>query len=80
MAQKKETSAIAGVAAEERVFIASQWQLIRWKFLRHRVAVAALVILGMFYFGAAFAEFVAPYDARQHDQYRVLQNPSAWQP
>lgn len=75
MAQTKETSAIAGVAAEERVFIASQWQLIRWKFLRHRVAVAALVILSMFYLGATFAEFVAPYDARQHDQYRVLQNP-----
>ena len=61
--------------AEERLFVASQWQLIRWKFLRHRVAVAALIVLGMFYLGAFLAEFVAPYDGRLHDQERVLQPP-----
>ena len=65
----------AAAPAEERLFVASQWQLIRWKFLRHRVAVAALVVLGAFYFGAFFAEFVAPYDGRLHDQERVLQPP-----
>ncbi|MCY4378049.1 MAG: hypothetical protein OXC31_30175, partial [Spirochaetaceae bacterium] len=61
--------------SEERLFVASQWQLIRWKFLRHRVAVAALGVLGLFYMGAFFAEFVAPYAPRLVDQDRILQPP-----
>ena len=61
--------------SEERLFVASQWQLIRWKFLRHRVAVAALGVLGLFYMGAFFAEFIAPYDPRLVDQDRILQPP-----
>ncbi len=47
-----------------RIARASQWQLIKWKFLRHRLAVAALIILIFFYFGVVFAEFAAPYDPR----------------
>ena len=65
----------AAAPSEERLFVASQWQLIRWKFVRHRVAVAALIVLGAFYLGAFFAEFAAPYDGRLHDQERVLQPP-----
>ena len=65
----------AAAPAEERLFVASQWQLIRWKFARHRVAVAALIVLSIFYLAAFFAEFVAPYDPRLHDVDRVLQPP-----
>ena len=49
----------------EREQVSSQWRLIRIRFLRHRVAVAALVLLGIFYLGVLFAEFVAPHDPRQ---------------
>jgi peptide/nickel transport system permease protein len=38
----------------------SQWQLIRLRFSRHRLAVAALYLLGVLYSMAFFAEFVAP--------------------
>jgi peptide/nickel transport system permease protein len=51
----------------EDVSVATQWQLIRWKFIRHRVAVAALIIIIIFYLGALFAEFLSPYDPTHHD-------------
>jgi peptide/nickel transport system permease protein len=51
----------------EDVSVATQWQLIRWKFIRHRVAVAALIIIIIFYLGALFAEFLSPYDPAHHD-------------
>ena len=49
----------------EKLYVASQWQLIRWKFLKHKLAVAALVILAMFYLTVVFAEIISPYDPRQ---------------
>lgn len=39
----------------------SQWQLIRRRFVKHRLAVAALYLLIVLYIIAAFAEVVAPY-------------------
>ena len=54
-------AAPAGAPAQ-RLLVASQWQLIRWRFVKHRLAVAALVVLALFYLAGIFAEFVAPYD------------------
>jgi peptide/nickel transport system permease protein len=45
----------------EEFYRASQWQLVWWKFRRHRLAQLAMVILGLFYFIALFAEFLSPY-------------------
>ena len=47
---------------EERIYVASHWQLMWWRFRRHKMAVLSAVLLGAFYFVALFAEFVAPYD------------------
>ncbi len=56
------------VPPESSVFSsASQWQLIRWRFLKHRVAVIALGVLSLLYVCAMFAEFVAPYNPRSTD-------------
>ena len=60
----------------DRLLVASQWQLIRWKFLRHKLAVGALVALGLLYFGAIFAEFVAPMDPTQINGKRKLCPPT----
>jgi peptide/nickel transport system permease protein len=46
----------------EEFYRASQWQLVWWKFRRHRLAQLAMVVLGIFYFVALFAEFLTPYD------------------
>ena len=59
---------------EERYVVASQWQLIAWRFFRHKLAVVALVILGIFYLVVIFAEFVAPYDP-YHNDARYLHAP-----
>jgi peptide/nickel transport system permease protein len=49
-------------SADERPAAAmSQWQLIRRRFAKHKLAVAALYVLVLLYGIAAFAEIVAPY-------------------
>ncbi|MDT8391427.1 MAG: ABC transporter permease [Lentisphaeria bacterium] len=50
-------------AAEESVTIGelSQWQLVRMRFRRHKLAVVALYALGAMYLIAVFAGVVAPY-------------------
>ena len=53
--------------AEEETAVATPWQMIRWKFVRHRVAVFSLGVLAMFYLCALFAEFVAPYSPIHYD-------------
>ncbi|MBX3000317.1 MAG: ABC transporter permease [Caldilineaceae bacterium] len=52
---------------EEKVALATPWQLMRWKFMRHRVAVLALGVLVLFYLIVIFAEFVAPYSPTRYD-------------
>jgi peptide/nickel transport system permease protein len=60
----------------EGLFTASQWQLMRWRFMKHRVAVISLVVLVLFYLIAAFCEFVAPYSASRYSAKYVLAPPS----
>ena len=47
--------------SDQQFLIASQWQLIRWRFTAHKLAMVSLIVLGVFYFAVIFAEFVAPY-------------------
>lgn len=60
---------------KEKFLVASQWQLIRWKFMRHRVAVLSLIVLTLFYLFAIFAEFFAPYRSDAYDVDYVLAPP-----
>lgn len=48
--------------AEEKIFYATQWQLMWLKFKKHRIAMAAGIIIIFMYLVAIFAPFVAPYD------------------
>jgi len=41
--------------------VASQWQLMWWKFRKHKLAMIAGVVLVALYFLAIFCEFFAPY-------------------
>jgi len=49
--------------ADERFYYATQWELIWWRFRKHRLAALATILLGMLYLVAIFAEFLAPYTA-----------------
>lgn len=46
----------------ERIFVATQWQLMWWRFRRHKLALASAVIVILFYLVAIFCEFLAPYN------------------
>ena len=53
---------------DDRVVVASQWQLIRWKFSRHRMAIVWLIVLVLYYLAAIFPEFISPYDPYEYDE------------
>ena len=62
MAQESAaTQLAAGMAIEdeEEVFVASQWQLMWWRFRKHKAAVVALVVVLLIYTMALGAEFLA---------------------
>lgn len=55
----------------EKIFLASQWQLIWWKFKKHRLAVFGGYVLIILYILAIFCEFIAPYDPwRRFEEYK----------
>ena len=62
--------------SEEEIYTASQWQLMWWRFRKHKLAMISLVVLVVFYFVAIFCEFVAPYDPRAYDAGYRLAPPS----
>lgn len=47
---------------DERRYVASQWQLMWWKFRKHRLAKASGALLILIYLCAIFCEFLAPYN------------------
>ncbi len=48
--------------AGEKVYVAPPWKLMWWRFRKHKMAMISAVLLIVFYFVAAFCEFVGPYD------------------
>jgi peptide/nickel transport system permease protein len=50
-----------------KYFTASQWQLVRWRFIQHRAAVIGATVLSIMMFIGVFAEFFAPYSATTRD-------------
>ncbi len=60
--------------AQERVYLASQFKLMWWKFKRHKVAVVSGLFLLFLYFSILICELIAPYalDSR-HSKYILMQ-------
>jgi peptide/nickel transport system permease protein len=56
---------ILGASEEEKIFVATQWQLMWWKFRKHRMAMFSGVIILLLYTIAIFCEFVGPYDPNE---------------
>lgn len=50
-----------------RYYTATQYQLIWWRFRKHRLALIGSVILGLFLIVVVFAEFLAPYGTQSRD-------------
>jgi len=49
----------------EKVYVATPWKLMWWRFRKHKMAMVFSVVLIVLYFVAIFSEFVAPYDPAQ---------------
>jgi peptide/nickel transport system permease protein len=52
---------------EAKLYVASQWQLMWWRFRKHRAAVISGVIVILMYIVAAIPEFLAPHSPYRYD-------------
>ncbi len=52
---------------DEEVFVAAQWQLMWWRFRKHRAAMVGAVFVIIFYTVVVFADFLAISDPRLSD-------------
>jgi peptide/nickel transport system permease protein len=63
----------AGAAvAEERVSVATQWQLMWWRFRKHRLAMAGSIVVILFYLAVILADFLAYSDPLASEAQRSL--------
>jgi peptide/nickel transport system permease protein len=62
----------AAEAAEERISVASQWQLMWWRFRKHRLAMLGAATILLFYLVVLFADFLAYADPEASDAQRSL--------
>jgi len=62
-------------ATEARIFVASQWQLMWWRFRKHKVAVISAVVVIGFYLVVATADFLAYADPNASEAQRSLMPP-----
>src|SRR3954463_6921181 len=60
---------------QERFYRASQWQIMWWKFRRHRIAVAAALVLAFFYASTLISEFIAPYNLHTRNTTHIYAPP-----
>lgn len=60
----------------ERYYYAKQWQLIWWRFRRHRLAMLSSILLGFFYLIAIIPGFMSPYLPQTRFENRQQSPPS----
>src|SRR5262249_54988741 len=70
-----EPGALLEPAAEERISVATQWQLMWWRFRRHKLAMAGTVVVAMFYGVVLFADFLAYASPTASEAQRSLLSP-----
>ena len=61
--------------ADERIFVASQWQLMWWRFRKHKLAMVSGIIVIGFYLAALGADFLAYADPNTSEAQRSLMPP-----
>ena len=58
--------------AEEKIAVATQWQLMWWRFRKHKLAMIGVVVLILFYLVVACVDFLAYADPNESDAQRGL--------
>ncbi len=64
-------------AAEERISVATQWQLTWWRFRKHRLALVGGIVVALFYLVVLGADFLAYSDPNASEAQRGLLPPQA---
>jgi len=64
-----------GTKESERIFGASQWQLMWWKFRKHKPAIVGGIIILILYLIAAFCEVIAVYDPKDYSRVHTYAPP-----
>ncbi len=65
------------LSGQEKLFQATQWQLMVRKFKKHKLAQAGLWVLVVLYIIVTFCEFVATQDFQSRSTKNILQQPMA---
>ena len=73
--QPPERNVEAERAAADRISEATQWQLMWWRFRKHRMAMVAAILVIFFYFVVLFADFFAYSPPTQSDEQLSLLSP-----
>ena len=68
-------SKVENINCEDRVSVASQGQLIWWRFRKHKLAVVSAILLLLLYLTTLFAEFFATADPLESEAFRGLIQP-----
>ncbi len=55
------------ITLEEKLYVASQWKLMWWKFKRHKLAIISGIILIFIYILGIFCGFISPYDPNEYN-------------
>ena len=66
---------VSAAPGDERISVASQWQLMWWRFRRHKIAMASTVVIALFYVVVIFADFFAYADPFAAEAQRTLLPP-----
>ena len=64
-------------AAEEKIAVATQWQLMWWRFRKHKLAMLGSLVLIVFYLSVISGDFLAYADPNESDAQRGLIAPQA---
>jgi peptide/nickel transport system permease protein len=62
---------------QERFYRASAWQVMWWKFRRHRIAVICAAILALMYASTLVSEVLAPYELNTRDSAHIYAPPQS---
>ena len=75
-----DRTGIAAAGEDERILVATQWQLIWWRFRKHYLAVGGSVVVILFYlvaFNADFLSYSDPFDSHA-DRSHTPPQPIFW--
>ncbi len=64
-------------SGQEKFYLASQWQMMWWKFRRHKVAVFCGIVLLIIYASTLISEVLAPYNLQSRNARYIFAPPQA---